>query len=86
MAEPEALLMDEPTSSLDPENRLGVEELVRGLADAGRPVIWVTHDLDQADRLADHCLVLVDGQVAVGPARDRFLAGSNLDRERTDDD
>lgn len=61
---PEVLLADEPTSALDRASRQVLERLVRRLADDGAPVVWVTHDLAQAERLADDVLVLVDGRVA----------------------
>jgi putative ABC transport system ATP-binding protein len=64
---PEAVLMDEVTSSLDPAARRALEELARSLADTGIPVVWVTHDLIQARRLADATLVVVRGHIA-GPA------------------
>ena len=66
LTRPEVLLMDEPTSSLDPANRRGIEALARELADAGLGVLWVTHDLAQAGRLADDVVVLVDGRNADG--------------------
>jgi putative ABC transport system ATP-binding protein len=70
---PEVLLMDEPTSALDPDVRHRLERTARELAAEGRPVVWVTHDLDQADRLADDMLVVIDGRVASAEERDRFL-------------
>jgi UDP-glucose/iron transport system ATP-binding protein len=70
---PEALLMDEPTSALDPDARQHLERTARRLADDGRPVVWVTHDLEQAGRLADDVLVVIDGRVASAEERDRFL-------------
>lgn len=70
---PEVLLMDEPTSALDPDARHRLERTARDLAAQGRPVVWVTHDLDQADRLADDALVVIDGRVASAEERDRFL-------------
>jgi putative ABC transport system ATP-binding protein len=73
VTQPEALLMDEPTSALDPEARQHLERTARDLADAGRPTVWVTHDLEQADRLADDVLVVIDGRVASAEERDRFL-------------
>jgi putative ABC transport system ATP-binding protein len=73
---PDALLMDEPTSALDPEARHGLERTARRLADAGRPLVWVTHDLAQADRLADHMVVMVGGHVAGDEERARFIAGA----------
>jgi putative ABC transport system ATP-binding protein len=75
-AGPEALLMDEPTASLDPDHRAVIEELAMTLVAGGLPMVWVTHDLDQADRLlashtdADgvaphgHRVVIVGGRVA----------------------
>jgi putative ABC transport system ATP-binding protein len=60
---PEVLLLDEPTSALDAGPRLAFERLARGLADEGMPILWVTHDLDQLRRVADHVLVLDEGRV-----------------------
>jgi putative ABC transport system ATP-binding protein len=80
---PEALLMDEPTSALDPDARRRLERTARRLAADGRPLVWVTHDLAQADRLADEVLVLIDGRVADEDQRARFLAG---ERSLDDDD
>jgi putative ABC transport system ATP-binding protein len=64
VTEPEVLLMDEPSSALDPTATRGLEELGRSLADGGMPILWVTHDLDQAERIADSRIVLVDGRLA----------------------
>ncbi|HEX8804483.1 MAG TPA: ATP-binding cassette domain-containing protein [Acidimicrobiales bacterium] len=76
VTDPEVLLMDEPTSSLDPGTRTHLEATARRLADGGRPVVWVTHDPAQADRLADERIVLVDGHVATPSERERYLSGS----------
>ena len=74
VTEPEVLLMDEPTSALDEQARLALEGLARKLAGDGVPVVWVTHDLDQVGRLADHVIVMAEGRViASGAASDRAL-------------
>lgn len=66
--EPEVLLADEATSALDRTATETIERLVAELAGRGIPVVWVTHDLDQARRLADHLVVVRDGAVArAGP-------------------
>ncbi len=70
---PEALLMDEPTSALDPDNRMHLERTARRLSEEGRPIVWVTHDFEQADRLADDVLVVIDGRIATDEQRDCFL-------------
>jgi putative ABC transport system ATP-binding protein len=61
---PEVLVADEPTASLDEPATLSLEGLVRTIAAHGVPVLWVTHDLAQFERLADHGVVLADGRVA----------------------
>ncbi|MBI2167954.1 MAG: ATP-binding cassette domain-containing protein [Actinobacteria bacterium] len=63
VTEPEVLLMDEPTAALDERPRLALERLAAQLAAAGVPVVWVTHQLDQMRRLADHLLVVVVGRL-----------------------
>ena len=83
---PEVVLMDEVTSSVDPAARLALEDLAGALARALVPVVWVTHDLDQMRRLADHVVVVIGGRIvhAGAPGRlradapeaaQRFLAG-----------
>jgi putative ABC transport system ATP-binding protein len=74
VTEPEVLLMDEPTSALDRGSQRLLEATARRLAAGGRPVLWVTHDLDQAERLADECVVVVDGHLASDAERDRYLS------------
>ncbi|MEV7776944.1 ABC transporter ATP-binding protein [Kitasatospora sp. NPDC088351] len=65
------LMLDEPTSALDMGHALEVLEMVRGLADRGRTVILVLHDLTTACRYADHMVAMRDGRVAAqGAPRD----------------
>lgn len=61
IADPDVLLMDEPTSSLDGAAASRLERLGRTLADTGIPIVWVTHDLAQMDRIADRVAVLLGG-------------------------
>jgi putative ABC transport system ATP-binding protein len=61
---PEVLLLDEPTSALDGHASQRLEELARELSEAGLPLLWVTHDLRQMRRLADHLVVVLDGRWA----------------------
>ena len=51
---PDALLVDEGTSALDKDATHTLERLVVDLAAADHPVLWVTHDEAQADRIAEH--------------------------------
>ncbi len=61
-AGPEVLLLDEPTSSLDEASRELVERTGRRLADDGVPLVWVTHDLAQAERIADRMVLVEKGR------------------------
>jgi putative ABC transport system ATP-binding protein len=64
--EPRVLLLDEPTSALDPEARGAVEQTLLDLrAELGISYVLVTHDVAQANRLADHVVRVADGK-AVG--------------------
>ncbi len=73
--DPQVLLLDEPTASLDPASVLKIEEIVRGVAAEGKRIIFITHDLGQAKRLADDVVFLADGRLAEhGSARTFFGA------------
>ncbi len=60
--EPEVLLMDEPTSSLDSKSTAAIEKLVQSLKNS-HTILWVTHQHDQAQSIADRVLVLEEGRV-----------------------
>ena len=62
--EPEVILADEPTSALDAASTERLEALARALTTEGFPMVVVTHDLDQVDRLADHVIEVREGQVS----------------------
>lgn len=74
--------MDEPTSGLEEASRRALEDLGRALARDGVPVVWVTHDLAQAARLADRVVVVEAGRIAAtGPPRDGAI-GRHLGTDR----
>ena len=60
---PSVLVADEPTASLDHESTLDLERLARELATSGVPILWVTHDLAQVERIADQRVALEAGRV-----------------------
>ncbi|MGK7311918.1 MAG: ABC transporter ATP-binding protein [Candidatus Longimicrobiales bacterium M2_2A_002] len=73
--EPDTLVLDEPTASLDIAHEMGIFELLRGLADSGVTVLMVTHNLNVAARYADRLLLLDRGDpVAEGTPADVFTA------------
>ena len=63
MVRPKVLLLDEPTAALDPASVASVESLIAARVQAGLAVLWVTHDAEQAKRIAHRLLAVSDGQV-----------------------
>jgi ABC-2 type transport system ATP-binding protein len=89
--DPDALVLDEPTTALDVESRLALWAQIRGYVARGRSVLLTTHDLAEADALANRIMVLFGGKiVAEGSAAEiKSRAGgstvrctSGLDDER----
>ena len=63
LSEPAVLLLDEPSSGLDPGQRIRLWEFVAGLAKGGTTVIYSTHQIEEASHYGDRLLVLADGEV-----------------------
>ena len=62
LGEPEVLLLDEPSSALDPRQRERLWEFILRLAGAGTTVVYATHHIQEADRYANRLMVLADGE------------------------
>ena len=61
--EPQALLFDEPTSALDPELEQEVVRVIKALAEEGRTMLIVTHDMKMAADVSDHVVFLHQGRI-----------------------
>ncbi|WP_386683157.1 ABC transporter ATP-binding protein [Loktanella sp. R86503] len=61
--EPKALLFDEPTSALDPELEQEVVRVIQALAEEGRTMLIVTHDMRMAADVSDHVVFLHQGLI-----------------------
>ena len=64
LAAPAVLLLDEPSSSLDPRQRARIWEFIGGLTELGTSVLYSTHDVHEARRHADRVLALDAGRLA----------------------
>ena len=62
LSEPAVLLLDEPSTGLDPRQRERLWEFVLGLAGGGTTVIYTTHHLVEAERYGNRLIVLADGE------------------------
>ncbi|MGH7611133.1 MAG: ATP-binding cassette domain-containing protein [Candidatus Dormibacteria bacterium] len=60
---PQVLLLDEPTTGLDPRARIGLWELIRELTASGTTLLLTTQYLDEADQLADQVVVIDRGRL-----------------------
>jgi tungstate transport system ATP-binding protein len=74
MLRPQVLLLDEPSSNLDPEATRAIEELIRAVEADGTRIIMTTHDIGQARRLASEVLFLHRGRLLEHAPADRFFA------------
>lgn len=78
--EPSALVLDEPTASLDVRHEMSIFELLRASADRGMTVVLVTHHLNLAARFADRFLLLNEGSVAAEGGLDEVFQEEVLKR------
>jgi tungstate transport system ATP-binding protein len=79
---PEVLFLDEPTSSLDPAATFAVEQAVRDFHAAGTKVVMSTHDLGQANRLADEVLFLFRGRLIEHAEAETFFRAPSSPQAR----
>jgi len=77
---PRLLLLDEPTTGLDPRSRIELWDAIRGLVERGTGVLLTTQYLDEADRLASHIVIVDHGRtVAAGtPLELKRMLGGNV--------
>lgn len=64
MGDPELLIMDEPTKGFDPVNRRLLMNIIEEQRKAGATIIYVTHQMEEVERLCDRLILLKDGQAA----------------------
>ncbi len=75
LTEPEILLLDEPTKSLDSAYKKQLAEILKELAESGKAVVLVSHDIEFCAEYADRCVMLFNGEiVGEGSAKEFFNA------------
>jgi polar amino acid transport system ATP-binding protein len=80
--EPKALLFDEPTSALDPELEQEVVRVIQALAEEGRTMLIVTHDMRMAADVSDHVVFLHQGVIEEQGAPADLFTNPQTDRLR----
>jgi ABC-2 type transport system ATP-binding protein len=76
---PEVVILDEPTAGVDLDGRRVVREIVAELRDAGVAVLLTTHDLDEAQRLADRVVIIDTGRIVADAPMADLLASAATD-------
>jgi ABC-2 type transport system ATP-binding protein len=86
VADPELLVLDEPTAAMDPQVRRDFWRALRGEIGGHRGLLFATHHLDEAQAVADRVIVLAGGRVVAQgtPAEVAARAGGTLLRVRTE--
>lgn len=82
-AQPRIIFLDEPTSGVDVNGRAVIREIVRQLADDGVAVIMATHELDEAEKVADSVVIIDQGHVLVEGSLDSVRRARRAVRLRT---
>jgi len=76
--QPRILILDEPTSQLDPANRRRIIDLLTKLNGEGKTLLFTTHDPTLASELASDAVLLKEGKVAAAGARSGILTREHL--------
>jgi ABC-2 type transport system ATP-binding protein len=67
------VILDEPTTGLDPESRRRAWDVVHELQEAGRTVVLTTHYLEEAEALADRVAIMHEGRIAVAGTLEQIV-------------
>ncbi|GAB3070196.1 hypothetical protein GCM10027053_38350 [Intrasporangium mesophilum] len=79
LGRPEVLFLDEPVAGLDPHGRLDVWDLIRDQRDRGVTVVVTTHSFEEAERLADHLVIMNAGRTVAEGTLEVVTAGRSLE-------
>jgi ABC-2 type transport system ATP-binding protein len=81
VGDPQVLVLDEPTTGLDPQMRREVQDHILAMKDSGRAILLATHDMEEAARLCDRVAIIARGRIAATGAPRQLMAqhGGNLD-------
>jgi ABC-2 type transport system ATP-binding protein len=76
---PKLVLMDEPTTGVDPQSRNRIFEMIEKLRGEGTSMIYTTHYMEEAERLCDRIAIVDHGRIIA--LRARFLSGQRVNSE-----
>ncbi|TCD53905.1 ABC transporter ATP-binding protein [Alloscardovia theropitheci] len=79
VAQSDVLLLDEPTTGLDPENSRNVRSLVQELRSQGVAILLTTHEMSEAEKLADSVAIINDGEIIARGSVSQLAQSQNID-------
>ena len=71
---PDVAFLDEPTAGVDPEGRIVIRRVISGLRDRGAAVLLTTHELAEAERIADRIVILSSGRAIASGTTEELAA------------
>jgi ABC-2 type transport system ATP-binding protein len=74
VGKPKVAFLDEPTAGVDPEGRQVIRQVIADLRDSGACVVLTTHELEEAERLADILYVIDKGRIVASGSLDQLAA------------
>lgn len=83
VGQPKVAILDEPTAGIDPAGRLVVRSIITTLRSEGVAVVLTTHELEEAQRLADRVIIIDEGKIVASGSLDELTHKSNSIRFNT---
>jgi ABC-2 type transport system ATP-binding protein len=71
--DPEVLLLDEPTAGVDPQSRNAIFDSLEALKRAGKALVYTTHYMEEAERLADRIVIIDHGRVVASGSLEELI-------------
>ncbi len=75
LQDPEVMFMDEPTTGIDPQNRIKIRGLTKELSREGKTIIYTTHDMEEAEKLCDRIAIVDHGTIMALDTPDKLKQG-----------
>jgi energy-coupling factor transport system ATP-binding protein len=78
LLDPDILLLDEPTKGIDSHGKERLAGILKRLAENGKTILLVSHDIEFCGKYGDRCSMFFDGAVVTTGTPDRFFSGNSF--------
>ena len=78
LLDPDILLLDEPTKGIDSHGKERLAGILKRLAEKGKTILLVSHDIEFCGKYGDRCSMFFDGSVVTTGTPDRFFSGNSF--------